>query len=236
MRQIVLDTETTGLKTEEGHRVIEIGCVELIDRQFTGNTLQYYINPERKVDAEALSVHGITNEFLVNKPIFSEILPDFLHFIGNDELIAHNAEFDIGFLNYEIQRANKTAKLLSDLVTVIDTLKIARKMFPGQRNSLDALCKRFKIDLSERKLHGALLDAHLLARVYLCLTGGQTTLFAVEESEAVAEQSKSVKKIRSKKRNLLIVNSSAEELSLHAKRLAEIKKLSGKCLWEDNDI
>jgi len=236
MRQIVLDTETTGLKTEEGHRIIEIGCVELIDRQFTGNTLQYYINPERKVDAEALSVHGITNEFLVNKPIFSEILPDFLRFIGNDELIAHNAEFDIGFLNYEIQRVNKTAKLLSDLVTVIDTLKIARKMFPGQRNSLDALCKRFKIDLSERKLHGALLDAHLLARVYLCLTGGQTTLFAVEESEAIAEQSKSVKKIRSKKRNLLVLNSSAEELALHAKRLAEIKKLSGKCLWEDNDI
>ena len=170
MREIVLDTETTGLSPEKGHRVVEIGCVELLNHVPTKNTFQVYLNPEREMDEGAQRVHGLTNEFLLDKPKFKEIAAEFISFIGNSKIIAHNASFDINFLNNELLKVNKN-KISDDMV--IDTLKIARQKFPGARNSLDALCKRFLVDNSNRTLHGALLDSELLAEVYLELIGGK---------------------------------------------------------------
>lgn len=236
MRQIVIDTETTGLDTKHGHRIIEIGCIELQNRKVTGNNFHYYLNPEREIEAEALEVHGITNDFLTNKPKFADILPSFLTYIENAELIAHNAPFDIGFLNHEIKLISKKAKPVTAYVTVFDTLPLARKMFPGQRNSLDALCKRFKIDLSGRKLHGALLDANLLAEVYLAMTGGQTSLFSKLENFINNDQSETdtAQKFSSKNGRILpVIAASPEELASHQQQLAAIKKSSGKCLWEE---
>lgn len=235
MRQIVIDTETTGLSPEDGHRVIEIGCVELIERQLTGNKLHFYINPQREVEAGALAVHGITNEFLAGKPVFGEIMDEFLNFVQDAELIAHNAPFDVGFLNYEIQLISRK-KTLQDIATIFDTLALARKMFPGQRNSLDALCKRFKIDLSGRKLHGALLDANLLAEVYLLMTGGQTNLFAGEEIIHTTHTKQKITAVkRISKQALPIIKAKQIELELHAKMLELLKKKSGKCLWDEFD-
>lgn len=235
MRQIVIDTETTGLSPEEGHRVIEIGCVELIERQLTGNKLHYYLNPQREVEAGALAVHGITNEFLAGKPVFGEIMDEFLNFVQDAELIAHNAPFDVSFLNYEIQLISRK-KTLQDIATIFDTLALARKMFPGQRNSLDALCKRFKIDLSGRKLHGALLDANLLAEVYLLMTGGQTNLFAGEEIIHTTHTKQKITAVkRISKQALPIIKAKQIELELHAKMLELLKKKSGKCLWDEFD-
>lgn len=179
IRQIILDTETTGLDPNTGHRLIEIGCVELVDRKLTGNHFHYYLNPDREVPAEAIEVHGITNEFLVDKPRFHEIVDDFMQYAKGAEWIIHNAPFDVGFLNHELTllRRNDWGKV-TDHCTVFDTLKFARKRHPGQRNSLDALCKRYGVDNSNRTLHGALLDSEILAEVYLAMTGGQTSLFA----------------------------------------------------------
>ena len=231
MRQIVIDTETTGLETKDGHRIIEIGCVELVNRRPTGNNWHHYLNPQREVEAEAITVHGITNEFLQNKPVFADVLEDFLVYINEAELIAHNAEFDVGFINYEMKLLKKSAKPLSKYAKILDTLPLARKMFPGQRNSLDALCKRFKINLSERKLHGALLDAHLLTEVYLSMTGGQTNLFGdFEFIDTQTTQTSTLNSIALKK-PLIIVEPSTEELALHQKQLFAIQKKSGKCLW-----
>jgi DNA polymerase III subunit epsilon len=177
-RQIILDTETTGLSPADGHKIIEIGAIELIDRTFTGNNFHKYINPgDVEIEEGAFKVHGISKEFLKDKPLFAEILPELLVYIGNDsELIIHNAPFDIGFLNYEIKLLDKRAKEIADYAGVIDTLLLARKKHPGKPNNLDALCKRYKVDLSERNLHGALLDARLLAEVFLRMTQGQMTL------------------------------------------------------------
>lgn len=234
MRQIILDTETTGLEPEKGHRIIEIGCVELIDRQLTGNTFQRYINPEREVEAEAQAVHGITNEFLHDKPIFAEVLNDFLNFVNGAELIAHNAVFDVGFINHEMRLLAKNAKALETYITVFDTLALARKKFPGQRNTLDALCKRYKIDLSTRKLHGALLDAQLLAEAYLLMTGGQGSLFAENELTSTAETSNSIVQKSNKNRPTLpIMCANDTEMLNHKNILATIKKSTGKCLWEN---
>ncbi|MDF1757871.1 MAG: DNA polymerase III subunit epsilon [Legionellaceae bacterium] len=177
MRQVVLDTETTGLDPKSGHRVIEIGCVELIDRKFTGNHYHIYINPEREVDDGAFKVHGISNLFLQDKPVFKDIFDDFMHFVDGSELIIHNAPFDVGFLNSEFKHI-KYSKKLEDHCSILDSLVYARKKHAGQRNTLDALCKRYYIDNSNRELHGALLDAEILAFVYLAMTGGQTELFA----------------------------------------------------------
>jgi len=185
-RQIALDTETTGLEPKEGHRIIEIGCVELIDRRLTGNHFHQYLNPEREIDAGALSVHGLSNQFLQDKPIFSAILKDFLEFIDGAELVIHNAPFDVGFMQHELRLAGHKPFHIKYYCQVIDTLQLARKKHPGQRNSLDALCKRYRIDNSHRQFHGALLDAEILSQVYLAMTGGQTSFFAdyvVEEGD-----------------------------------------------------
>jgi DNA polymerase-3 subunit epsilon len=176
MRQIVLDTETTGLETSQGHRIIEIGCVELIDRRVTDKHWHFYINPEREVDAGAFEVHGISNEFLLDKPLFAELADDFLAYVEGAELVIHNAPFDIGFLNHELNLLDDGKPLLGDICSVRDTLVEARQKHPGQKNSLDALCKRYDIDNSHRSVHGALLDARILADVYLFMTGGQTAL------------------------------------------------------------
>ncbi|MGH8401341.1 MAG: DNA polymerase III subunit epsilon, partial [Gammaproteobacteria bacterium] len=172
MRQVVLDTETTGLEPSEGHRIIEIGCVELIDRRPTNRNFQRYINPERQIDQGALEVHGLSDEFLADKPRFAEIVEEFLKFVDGSELIIHNASFDIGFINHELKRLVGEAQDITGRCAVLDTLELARRMHPGQKNSLDALCKRYNIDNSSRQLHGALLDAQILTDVYLAMTGG----------------------------------------------------------------
>jgi DNA polymerase III subunit epsilon len=236
-RQIVLDTETTGLEPSKGHKIIEIGCVELIDRRFTGNNFHVYINPGRDIEAGALAVHGITLEFLADKPTFIEIRDEFLKYIIDAELIIHNAPFDVGFLNHELRAAKKSTKLLTEYVLILDTLALARKRFPGQKNSLDALCKRFKIDNSKRDFHGALLDARLLAEVYLAMTGGQISLLAEDNWDDDTE----VKKQESKKRevtsrNLLpIIHASEEELALHHRYLELLRKKAGSCLWDEKN-
>ena len=176
LRQIVLDTGTTGLEHSAGHRIIEIGCVELIDRRLTGNNLHRYLQPDREIDEGAMEVHGITNEFLLDKPRFADIVGEMMDYLRGAELIIHNAPFDVGFLNAELERIKPDPGRIADHCTVIDTLVMARRKHPGQRNSLDALCKRYGIDNSGRDLHGALLDAELLADVYLFMTGGQVTL------------------------------------------------------------
>lgn len=181
MRQIVLDTETTGLETSQGHRIIEIGCVELLDRRVTDNHWHFYVNPEREVDAGAFEVHGISNEFLQDKPLFADLADDFLAYVEGAELVIHNAPFDIGFLNHELNLLNDGKPMLGSICTVRDTLVEARQKHPGQKNSLDALCKRYDIDNSHRSVHGALLDARILADVYLFMTGGQTILGLEQE-------------------------------------------------------
>jgi len=173
LRQVVLDTETTGIG--EGHKIIEIGCIELVDRKFTGRQYHQYVNPQRLVDPEAMEVHGITDEFLQDKPLFAHVANDFIDFISGGQLVIHNAPFDVGFMDREFSQLSGYPKT-ADICTVLDTLVLARKMHPGQRNSLDALCRRYGIDNSHRELHGALLDSEILADVYLLMTGGQTNL------------------------------------------------------------
>lgn len=180
MRQIVLDTETTGIGAETGHRIIEIACVELIDRKLTNRHFHTYLNPNREVDAGAFRVHGISQAFLQDKPLFQDVVSDFLNFIEGSELIIHNAPFDVGFLSAELKRIN-WSQTLDDYCSVLDTLVLARNKHPGQRNSLDALCKRYHVDNSNRQLHGALLDAEILASVYLAMTGGQINLFIEDD-------------------------------------------------------
>ncbi|MDT0594202.1 DNA polymerase III subunit epsilon [Glaciecola petra] len=176
MRQIVLDTETTGIDPKQGHRIIEIGCVELVNRKLTGETFHVYVNPEREIEQEAIDVHGITNEYLVDKPKFTEIASDFIDFIKGAELIIHNAPFDVGFMDHEFALTRQNLPKTSDICAVLDTLVMARRMRPGQKNNLDALCKYYNVDNSRRTYHGALLDSEILAEVYLYMTGGQTKL------------------------------------------------------------
>ncbi|MDR1012326.1 MAG: DNA polymerase III subunit epsilon [Coxiellaceae bacterium] len=236
MRQIVIDTETTGLELAKGHRIIEIGGVELIDRKLTGNNFHRYINPERKIEAEALAIHGITNEFLENKPVFAKILPNFLEFISGAEIIAHNVNFDVNFINYEIGLVSSSYKLLDHYVTIFDTLTLARKKFPGQRNTLDAICKRYKIDISKRTVHGALLDAQLLAEAYLLMTGGQESLFDNDKSYLILNSSDNDSLIKNqysiKKTTTLIPKVTLNESTAHRILLEKIKKESGKCIWD----
>lgn len=234
MRQIVLDTETTGLRVEDGHRIIEIGCIELVNRRITTNHFHHYINPQREIDAGAVAVHGITNESLKDKPLFTDILEQFMTYIDGAELIIHNAPFDLSFLNYELQLAGTKWKAIADHCTVIDTLPMARQLHVGQRNSLDALCKRYGIDNSKRDLHGALMDANLLALVYLAMTGGQGSFFDVstaapDSSDARSEQSQVTPM---QKHKLVVLKASEEELVEHQKYLDRIKK-KGQCLWDE---
>lgn len=231
MRQIILDTETTGLDPADGHRVIEIGCVELIDRRLSGRHFHYYLNPQRDIEDGALEVHGISAEFLQDKPLFSEVVEEFLAFIEDAELLIHNAPFDIGFLDTELQLLSR-ADRLGDHASVLDTLELARDMHPGQRNSLDALCKRYDIDNSSRSLHGALLDAEILADVYLAMTGGQSDLGLSLEPAVEAGKDGAALEIRERP-PLRVLLPSDEEAARHEARLQAIKQSSGHCLWLD---
>lgn len=232
MRQVVLDTETTGLEPKE-HRIIEIGCVELVNRRLTGNNYHVYLNPEREVEFGAEQVHGLSNEFLSNKQKFAEIADEFLAYLGEAELIIHNAPFDLGFLNMELARWQRDHWVLEERLSVIDTLVEARRMHPGQRNSLDALCKRYEIDNSARDLHGALLDAELLADLYLALTGGQTDMQLDVSSSQVSEQGESVAALleRLGQRPKVIALSEDEQRAHQASLQAIDKNSDGQCLW-----
>ncbi|WP_250658330.1 DNA polymerase III subunit epsilon [Alkalimarinus coralli] len=229
MRQVVLDTETTGLEPSQGHRIIEIGCVEVIDRKLTGNHYHQYINPQREVESSAIEVHGITNEFLADKPIFKDIAAEFLAFINGAELVIHNAAFDIGFINHEFLMLQDSPGKVEQYCGVLDTLALARKKHPGQRNSLDALCKRYGIDNSMRDLHGALLDSEILADVYLIMTGGQTMLSLGGDN--ASEEITGVQRLPSDRPSLQILRASAQELADHESRLDAIEKQSGSAIW-----
>lgn len=234
MRQIVLDTETTGIGHDKGHRVIEIGCVELFNRKLTGKHFHVYVNPQREVDEGAFKVHGISSEFLKDKPLFVDILSELLQFIGGAELIIHNAPFDVGFLNAELQYA-KWKKKLDGYCTVLDTLVLAREKHPGQRNSLDALCKRYDIDNSNRQLHGALLDAEILAAVYLAMTGGQVSLFGDSEANTVIEAAVTTNNIQLQLNQAVLVKASEEELRAHDEFIHFLEKKSGVNYWIDSE-
>lgn len=239
-RQIVLDTETTGLEPQQGHRIIEIGCVELEGRRLTGRHYHQYINPEREIDSGAIEVHGITNEFLADKPLFAQISQDFLNFVGDDELIIHNAPFDVGFINNEFKLMKSAApKPIDSICKIIDSLAYARKKHPGQRNSLDALCRRYGIDNTHRELHGALLDAEILADVYLLMTGGQVGLALAGDSNdddggnsGNQNAEASIRRLAEKRSPLMVLSASEDELQAHQSRLDEISKICGElCSW-----
>lgn len=229
MRQVFLDTETTGLFAEQGDRIIEIGCVEMVNRKLTGNKLHLYINPERDSHEEALKVHGISNEFLLDKPKFAQVVDEVLAFIQGAELVIHNAPFDMGFMNRELAMLGKQP-LHTCVSGVIDTLLMAKEMFPGKRNSLDALCARLEVDNSDRQLHGALLDAELLAEVYINMTRGQDALLMDSRSDAGAQAAGS--RVDFATLSLPVLAATEQELKAHAKVLAEIDKASGgKTVW-----
>ena len=232
IRQIILDTETTGIGPEQGHRVIEIGCVELIDRKLTGKHYHVYLNPQRAVDEGAFRVHGISSEFLQDKPLFADIVSDFLQFVGGAELIIHNAPFDVGFLNSELKQV-KWKKKLEEYCDIFDTLVLAREKHPGQRNSLDALCKRYDIDNSNRQLHGALLDAEILAFVYLAMTGGQTSLFSEVESTTKNSNIKTLESVALNLANPVVLKASELELTQHQAYIDFLRKKSGVNHWDD---
>ena len=244
MRQIVLDTETTGLDLEEGHRIIEIGCVELINRRPTGNNYHQYIQPDRDVEEGALDIHGITNAFLADKPRFADIAQDFLEYTKGAELIIHNAPFDVGFINYEFASARNDREDTTEGDTRIeehckieDTLVFARKIHPGQKNDLDSLCKRYSIDNSQRSFHGALLDAEILADVYLAMTGGQTGLF--DDGHGRAQHwagDTNIKRLDPDRPPLLVIRANEQEMAVHETWLDEINQTSdGRCLWRKLD-
>lgn len=245
MRQVVLDTETTGLSPASGHRIIEIGCLELVDRRLTGRDFHRFLNPDRDIDAGAEAVHGISRAALENEPRFPEIVDDLLDFLKDAELIIHNAAFDVGFLEHELTLMKHPQPKIEKHATILDTLTLAREIHPGQRNSLDALCKRYEVDASNRDVHGALIDSELLAKVYLAMTGGQTTLLLDDtagvgahfsrpghtgahdgdtEQGALAEQADSA-------HELVVIKASAEELAAHETMLRKIRK-SGACVWD----
>ena len=235
-RQIVLDTETTGMNMigvhYEGHRIIEIGAVEVINRRLTGNNFHLYLKPDRLVDPEAFGVHGIADEFLADKPGFSDIADEFLDYIRGAELVIHNASFDIGFMDYEFGMLNRSIGKTETFCQITDSLLMARKMFPGKRNSLDALCSRYEIDNSKRTLHGALLDAEILAEVYLAMTGGQTSLsFSLESDRSAQSEGEGIQRITRPVSALRVVQASDEELMAHESRLDLVMKKGGNCLW-----
>ena len=233
MRQVVLDTETTGLEVSQGHRIIEIGCVELENRRLTGRHFHRYINPQRDIDAGAIEVHGITNTFLSDKPVFSKVAAEFELFVAGAELIIHNAPFDLGFLDAELQRLKSDAQPLGQRGRIIDTLVMARAKHPGQRNSLDALCQRYAVDNSSRKLHGALLDAEILADVYLIMTGGQTALQLSDEEEGSNGMRRSTarRRIATDRAALRVIEPNAEEQAAHEAQLDAIAAAGAEPVW-----
>ncbi len=230
MRQIILDTETTGLEIQQDHRIIEIGCVEMVDRRLTGNNFHQYLQPDRKIDAGAISVHGITNEFLEDKPRFADIVEDLISYLSGAELVIHNAPFDVGFLNHELKRLQQQKPLIEEISSVVDTLVMARKKHPGKRNSLDALCDRYTIDNSRRDKHGALLDAEILSEVYLVMTGGQESLL-LDGEDADATDSKHHRTIHLEG-ELVLMSVDADDLQAHEEYLNRLQQQTdGHCMW-----
>lgn len=231
MRQIVLDTETTGLEPDDGHRIIEIACLELVDRQLSGRQFHRYINPERSVETGALTVHGLSDEFLADKPRFAEIADEFIDFIRDAELIIHNAAFDVGFIDSEFARLDGRPSV-DELAAVLDTLALARELHPGQRNSLDALCRRYEVDNSNRTLHGALLDSELLAEVYLLMTGGQVALGLDLDGNALPAGDPSVPAFDPDR--LVAVRATDAEVAAHRALIDRIEQSAGEhgCLWK----
>ncbi|SDL01730.1 DNA polymerase-3 subunit epsilon [Modicisalibacter muralis] len=241
MRQIVLDTETTGIDPKEGHRLIEIGAVELINRRLTGKTFHQYINPEREIEAEAIGIHGITNERVASEPRFAEVADAFWAFIQGAELVIHNAAFDVGFIDHEFGllhglRGEPRLGPVADHCGVLDTLKLARDKHPGQRNSLDALCKRYEIDNGHRVLHGALLDAEILADVYLTMTGGQTALLLDADAQggdgAASGGLGGIRRLSDERPRLAVIAPNDSELAAHHAKLAGIRESAGQCGWD----
>lgn len=234
MRQIVLDTETTGLDPAQGHRVIEIGCVELMNRRLTGNNYHQYINPDREIDQGAIDVHGITNEFLADKPLFADIAEDFLAYIDGAELVIHNAPFDVGFLNAEFEQLeSKKTGVIDAHCSITDSLKMARKMHPGQKNDLDSLCRRYEVDNTGRTLHGALLDAEILADVYLLMTGGQTGFFEEARGDGSEVGARSnIRRVETDRPRLVVPKASEVERERHGRWLERLDKaVAGESLW-----
>ena len=245
MRQIVLDTETTGLSTTQGHRIIEIGCIEMFNRRLTGREFHRFLNPERDIDDGAVAVHGITREQLETEPRFCEIVDEFLEFVRDAELIIHNADFDVGFLEHELKLMEHPKPRIKDHCLVLDTLSLAREIHPGQRNSLDALCKRYEVDASKRDVHGALIDSELLARVYLAMTGGQSSLLLDEEEsseDAGAAAGRALAPIgpeglptgssaASTRVPTVVIEPTPDELAAHDAMLEKIRK-AGACVWD----
>jgi DNA polymerase-3 subunit epsilon len=231
-RQIVLDTETTGIDPKAGHRIIEIGCVELINRRLTGNNFHVYINPDRPIEDEAIDVHGITNEFLRDKPRFHQIADEFIEYIQGAELVIHNAPFDVGFMDHEFAALQRQIPNTRDMCQVLDTLDMARKMHPGQKNSLDALCRRYDIDNSKRTLHGALLDSEILADVYLGMTGGQVKLNLNQNVEVASQTGQGgFTRLPLERAPLKVIYATAEEVEAHHTRMELVDKASGGSLW-----
>ncbi len=232
MRQVVLDTETTGLEIEEGHRILEIGCVEIVGRRLTRRHYHQYINPDRDIDDGALEVHGITRDFLKDKPRFKDVWGSFLEFVDGSELIIHNAAFDLAFIDQEMSLLSSSLGQLTDYCTVVDSLELARNKHPGQKNSLDALCKRYNVDNSQRELHGALLDAEILADVYLLLTGGQGSLGLGETPEAAIQEVATVQ-LDANRPRLKVIKASEEEIAAHQKKLDQLDSASesGTSVW-----
>jgi len=232
MRQIVLDTETTGLDPAAGHRIIEIGAVELLNRRPTGNRFHRYLNPEREIDEGAVEVHGITNADLADKPRFADIAEEFVAFVRGAELVIHNAPFDVGFLDAELARLGPDWGTVAGQCGVCDTLQLARRKHPGQKNNLDALCRRYQVDNSQRELHGALLDAEILAEVYLAMTGGQATLSLDGRGDSPTGARAALKPLDPSRPRLPVPAAGADEVAAHRARLAAIDKASGgRCVW-----
>ncbi len=242
MRQIVLDTETTGLSTAQGHRIIEIGCLELVNRRLTGREYHRFLNPDRDIDEAAEHVHGISREDLETQPRFHEIVDEFLEFVSGAELVIHNAEFDVGFIEHELRLMNHPQPVISEHAEVLDTLALARKLHPGQRNSLDALCKRYEVDASKRNVHGALIDSELLARVYLAMTGGQRALLLDDDDavRAVGPGGGDPRRRQSQRKrssdngqdlDLVVIRATEDEAAAHDAMLEKLRA-AGDCVWD----
>lgn len=235
-RQIVLDTETTGLSPADGHRIIEVGCVELVNRRLTGKNFHEYMNPEREIEQGAIDVHGITNEFLQDKPLFDEIAEKLMDFLSGAELIIHNAPFDVGFLNHELKLIQSKYKTVEEHCGIIDTLVMARKLHPGQKNNLDALCSRYEVNNTHRQLHGALLDSEILANVYLAMTGGQVSLFAEDSEQEESLDEKSIEATLSRAYDTPVVVATSEELRCHEAYLELLDQHSNnQTVWRNID-
>lgn len=238
MRQIILDTETTGIDPLQGHRLIEIGCLELVNRKLTKRNFHYYLNPQREVEEEAFRVHGLSTEFLADKPLFSAIADEFLEFVKGAELIIHNAPFDIGFINHELKLLQRGFAPITEHCSVLDTLVMARQKHPGQKNNLDALARRYGADQRDRTYHGALLDSEILADIYLAMTGGQVGLsLGQEENQGEGEQrAEGIRRLPENRARLPVLRASAEELERHESKLKALDKAAGgACLWRRSD-